>query len=197
MDGELEVVVATTAFGLGIDKADVRWVFHSEVSESVDAYYQEIGRAGRDGDRADAVLLFDPDDLGLRHYFASGAGYGPDADRQRELRRSRVDMIRDYAETDTCRRRFILNYFGEEAPERCRHCDNCRLRRQAATAREMLAINEPVVHRHFGSGRVVRQEDGRVVVLFDDAGYRSILAARALARGTLRRQNDEPDTLAP
>ena len=74
MDGDLEVVVATTAFGMGIDKADVRWVFHSEVSESLDAYYQEIGRSGRDGEPARAVLFYRSEDLGLRRFFA-GTGH--------------------------------------------------------------------------------------------------------------------------
>jgi ATP-dependent DNA helicase RecQ len=72
MDSALEVVVATTAFGMGIDKADVRWVFHGEISESLDAYYQEIGRAGRDGAEAQAVLFYRSEDLGLRRFFAAG-----------------------------------------------------------------------------------------------------------------------------
>src|SRR3954451_795893 len=70
--GTLEVVVATTAFGMGIDKPDVRWVFHAEVSESVDAYYQEAGRAGRDGTHAEITLFYRPEDLGLRRFFAGG-----------------------------------------------------------------------------------------------------------------------------
>lgn len=71
MGGSIEVIVATNAFGLGIDKADVRWVFHADISDSVDAYYQEIGRAGRDGKPAKAILFYRPEDLGLRRFFAS------------------------------------------------------------------------------------------------------------------------------
>ena len=74
MDGDLDVVCATTAFGMGIDKADVRWVFHSEISESLDAYYQELGRAGRDGEPAEAMLFYRSEDLGLRRFF-SGTGH--------------------------------------------------------------------------------------------------------------------------
>src|SRR5689334_1469797 len=74
MDNHLDVVCATTAFGMGIDKADVRWVLHSEVSESLDAYYQEIGRGGRDGEPAEAVLFYRSEDLGLRRFF-SGTGH--------------------------------------------------------------------------------------------------------------------------
>jgi ATP-dependent DNA helicase RecQ len=72
MGGDLDVVAATTAFGMGIDKHDVRWVIHAEVSESLDAYYQEVGRAGRDGEHAEAVLFYRPEDLGLRRFFAGG-----------------------------------------------------------------------------------------------------------------------------
>ncbi len=74
----LDVVVATTAFGMGIDKPDVRFVFHHDVADSPDSYYQEIGRAGRDGEPAEAVLFYRPEDLGLRRFFAGGGGAGPD-----------------------------------------------------------------------------------------------------------------------
>src|SRR3954452_18304117 len=72
LEGELAVTVATTAFGMGIDKADVRFVVHADIAESVDAYYQEIGRSGRDGDDADAVLFYRPEDLSLRRFLGSG-----------------------------------------------------------------------------------------------------------------------------
>ncbi len=82
MCGDLEVAVATVAFGMGIDKPDVRFVFHGDPSDSVDAYYQEIGRAGRDGARAEAVLFYRPADLGLRRFFA-GAGRVAEDDLER------------------------------------------------------------------------------------------------------------------
>jgi ATP-dependent DNA helicase RecQ len=78
MDGEADVIVATTAFGMGIDKADVRFVYHYDIADSLDSYYQEIGRAGRDGEPAEAVLFFRPEDLGVRRFFAGGGKVGYD-----------------------------------------------------------------------------------------------------------------------
>ncbi|MEV0912476.1 RecQ family ATP-dependent DNA helicase [Streptomyces hokutonensis] len=198
--GEVDVVVATSAFGMGIDKANVRFVLHASVPGSLDAYYQEIGRAGRDGAPARAILAYRPQDLGLQRFFASGT---PDADALRrvaerlradagavsatglradcelgatalsavlnlleeagavrtgrdgsrftgalgasaeddvdaavqsalavhathlKLEQSRVDMMRGYAETTDCRRRFLLGYFGDSLPVPCAACDNC------------------------------------------------------------------------
>jgi ATP-dependent DNA helicase RecQ len=82
MDGEVDVLVATTAFGMGIDKPNVRFVFHYEVADSIDSYYQEIGRAGRDGEPADAILFFRAQDLGLRRFFAAGSPIGFEVLRQ-------------------------------------------------------------------------------------------------------------------
>src|SRR5215208_4402872 len=199
MDDELDVIVATTAFGMGVDKPNVRFVFHSEVADSVDSHYQEVGRAGRDGEPARAVLFFRPEDLGLRRFFA-GSGQvdleeiqrvadavsehdGPvdpvelraetdlsqtklttaisrledvgavevlptgevaptgevpvddeatleravDAQENREeFDRSRIEMIRAYAELDDgCRREFVLNYFGQSFDPPCDACKTC------------------------------------------------------------------------
>jgi len=81
MDDTLDVVVATTAFGMGVDKPNVRQVVHAEISESLDAHYQEFGRSGRDGDPAEAVLFYRPENLGLRRFFAGGGQVDPALER--------------------------------------------------------------------------------------------------------------------
>ena len=268
--GELDVVVATTAFGMGIDKPDVRFVLHAQVAESPDAYYQEVGRAGRDGEPAVAVLCYREEDLGLRRFFASGlprehdlqrvarlvelhdgptpvselreaAGFGAtklgrlvnllesvgaldavsggaltpasggpaaaeaaaaaleEAERRQALTRSRVEMMRGYAETTGCRRQYLLAYFGEQVPAPCAACDNCLSGQvepndPTAAGGHDLAVNSPVRHQEWGDGVVMSldspgddQAPRTITVLFDSVGYRTLDLEHVRATGLLRR----------
>ena len=263
MAGGLDVIVATTAFGMGIDKADVRFVIHFEISDSIDSYYQEIGRAGRDGSPAEAVLLYRPEDLGLRRFFASGGDVdaevlsevaelvlgsdtgvsaeaaaeavgrpgtrveqalnrlaetgwarrspqglftATDADADataaaadtvvaqeaaRQLHRSRVDMMRFYAETRSCRRQFILGYFGEPYDPPCGNCDNCDAGRspsgEASHEAGPFRAGDRVRHQEWGDGEVMRVQDGeQVTVLFAQVGYRTLSVALVEENDLLR-----------
>jgi ATP-dependent DNA helicase RecQ len=246
---ELDVVVATSAFGMGIDKPNVRFVLHAAIPDSLDSYYQEIGRAGRDGEPANAILLYRPEDLGLQRFHAGGApdeqalakvarslrrqpepvgvaqlkdrmglsatrliafvnlleqagavrvvqegrleyrAGGPSparaverameiAETHRRVELSRVEMMREYADTLNCRRQFLLGYFGERLDLPCGNCDTCR----AGTAYNQLPIDGDgafrvgghVRHREFGTGTVMRVEADRLTVLFDEAGYKTL-----------------------
>ncbi len=260
MAGGLDVVVATTAFGMGIDKADVRFVLHAEVADSLDSYYQEIGRAGRDGQAADAVLFYREADLGLRAFFASGGadetalrkvatlmqyadgpvapaaladevgmtasrliglvnlleqagavevtgageivpaegGATPKeaakaallvAESHQRVDRSRMSMMRGYAETTGCRRQYLLAYFGEQLDEPCGNCDTCEAgsaQEQPDAAASPFALQARVEHVEWGEGVVMRYEGDRIVVLFEQVGYRTLSLRAVAARGLLR-----------
>ncbi|MEW9550545.1 ATP-dependent DNA helicase RecQ [Nonomuraea sp. NPDC050783] len=265
MSGDLEVVVATNAFGMGIDKPDVRFVVHAEAPGSPDAYYQEIGRAGRDGEPASAVLFYRPEDLGLQRYFtggvpdagtlaelaaavaaaAPGAGRkelrertglsprrltglldllervgavrlgtrraepvpgGPEpeqaaelarelAERRREVERTRLEMMRRYAETLDCRRRFLLGYFGEHLPEPCGNCDTCRAgtaeRPGEPVAEGPFPLHARVEHRMWGPGQVIQRGEDRLTVLFEEAGYRELQLDAVLEQDLLTPVDDQ------
>ncbi|KPP83421.1 MAG: ATP-dependent DNA helicase RecQ [Rhodobacteraceae bacterium HLUCCO07] len=115
------VVVATVAFGMGVDKPDIRWVAHADLPKSIEAYYQEIGRAGRDGAPAETLTLFGPDDIRLRRTQIDEGLAPPE---RRSADHGRLNALLGLAEAIECRRKTLLSYFGEGAPA-CGHCDIC------------------------------------------------------------------------
>ncbi len=246
LDGSARVVAATVAFGMGIDKPDVRWVLHADPPASLDAYYQEIGRAGRDDEVAHARLLFRPEDFGAAVHLTSrgvggaavaraaamladGSSARPtrgltgalvrlvdlgaavweldgevrwtgaldvsaaiaasevETERENEVERTRLDMMRRYAEHTGCRRSFLLSYFGQDYPGPCGNCDNDRA--SAATERtdEPFAVGERVASDRWGEGTVQRYDGDQMTVLFDEHGYHDLLVPLVVERRLLRR----------
>ncbi|NUT35119.1 MAG: RecQ family ATP-dependent DNA helicase [Hamadaea sp.] len=255
LSSDRAIVVATSAFGMGIDKPNVRFVIHAAPAESLDSYYQQIGRAGRDGRPATAVLYFRPEDLRLPRFFSSGSvdeelltavgkavrdARGPvriddvaekldvsrarvtrsvnllqealavlttpdglvwtgdltlpkaveaaaaEAAQMRTIELTRVEMMRGYAETEDCRRHFLLGYFGEELPGLCGDCDNCATGVASESSVDTgFGVQARVSHAQWGPGIVMREEDDRITVLFDEVGYRTLSLKAIRARNLL------------
>ncbi len=260
MAGDVDVIVATAAFGMGVDKPDVRFVYHLDICASLDAYYQEIGRAGRDGEPAEAVLFSYPDDLNLQRFLAGSGhvdaeqiarvaaevqqadepltiedlcdkldlsqikvtaavhsledegvvsmhptgeitatasipldeaveGAAEAQENRRAFERSRLEMMRGYADMRDCRREYLLSYFGETLPAPCQNCDNCDAGLVTAdpSREHPFPLQSLVEHKEWGPGRVLRYTGETLVVLFDTVGYRTLALDLVLSKELLTR----------
>ena len=256
------VMVATNAFGMGVDKPDVRFVFHYDISDSVDSYYQEVGRAGRDGKPAQAVLFFRPEDLAVQKFLKSGgkldeaeirkvvemvvkkdepvavedlqeelplsdrkvakainrleevgalevsasgevAATADPGDLQRAAKEAaeaqqkrrdwdqlRIEKMRAYAELTSCRRSYLLDYFGDESAGHCENCDNCKSGKTDAVpvkSDEPFPVKSRVTHKEWGKGTVQAYDADKITVMFDDLGNKTLAMRAVMERGLLER----------
>jgi ATP-dependent DNA helicase RecQ len=131
---KVEVIVATIAFGMGIDKPDVRYVIHYDIPKSLEGYYQETGRAGRDGGEGQCIAFYTNKDIQKLEKFMQGKPIA-----EQEIGKQLLNETAAYAESSVCRRKLLLHYFGEEyTPENCGNCDNCLHPKKQMEAKEML-----------------------------------------------------------
>jgi len=164
------VVVATIAFGMGIDKADIRFVYHVNLPSSMEAYYQEIGRAGRDGDPADTMMFFSYQDVVRRRNFIE-QGQGASEFKVREHKR--LEALLAYCEAPGCRRQVLLGYFGDKAGP-CGNCDNCENPPELVDATDNLRLILAVIKAtgsRFGQGHVIDVARGKATEKAQSRGH--------------------------
>ena len=210
--GEPVIVLATIAFGMGIDRPDVRYVVHLDMPDSPEAFYQQIGRAGRDGDRADTLLLYGGEDIArARHWLAQSAA----PEEQRRVMRERLEAMISLTETVACRTQALLGCFGETLGAPCGHCDNCV--RPRATFDGTVAAQKVLsaVYRtgqRFGAGHIVSVLAGEKTPMVEKWDHDRLptygqgrdkptrfwrgVIRQLIARGALRTDSGEYATLA-
>ena len=210
--GEPVVVVATIAFGMGIDRPDVRFVVHLDMPDSPEAFYQQIGRAGRDGERADTLLLYGGEDIArARHWLGMSAA----PEGQKRVMRERLESMISLTETTACRTGTLLGCFGEALSEPCGHCDNCSRPRAlfdgTVAAQKVLSAVYRTGQR-FGAGHIVSVLAGEKTPMIDKWDHDRLptygqgrdkpprfwrgVIRQLIARGALKMDSGEYATLA-